>query len=243
MKNVLILVLIFGLFACKKTSSYQNVSKSEQFSLQEADFAYLKSSSKVFFKDSKQEVKASVNIRLKKDSIIWLSMRQAGIEGVRILVSNDSVWIIDRLQNVFYAYDFAEISEKLKFKVDFKMLQSLIVGNLPVELDKNFVAKKQDDLFVGTQNVQNLQTEISVSRWNNKLTKLFLSETNGKILLEYSEFEKNTEQIFPKKIQLLVNDSQKNNEIEAIIEHSKIELTDQELGFPFNIPKDFKQIK
>lgn len=71
-----------------------------------------------------------VNIRMQYDSVIWI--RVAGplnVEGARILVTKDSIKIVNKLEGTVTLRSAAEGQELLKLKMDFNTLQDLIIGN------------------------------------------------------------------------------------------------------------------
>lgn len=71
-----------------------------------------------------------VNIRMHYDSVIWV--RVAGplnVEGARILITKDSIKIVNKLEGTVTLRSAAEGQELLKLKMDFSTLQDLIIGN------------------------------------------------------------------------------------------------------------------
>ncbi|MBC8156131.1 MAG: DUF4292 domain-containing protein, partial [Bacteroidetes bacterium] len=99
----------------------------------EIDFIYLTAKAKLSFKSKDQDIdNATVFIRVKKDSLIWLSVRKVGLEAVRALISPDSIVILYTLQREYSVYDFPTLSRQFNFEMNFDLLQSLIVGYLPL---------------------------------------------------------------------------------------------------------------
>lgn len=77
-----------------------------------------------------QDFKA--NIRMKKDSAIWISISPAlGIEVLRVLVTPDSVKYLSKIPDNKYYYigGFEGLSAAIKLDMDFRMLQDLLLGN------------------------------------------------------------------------------------------------------------------
>ncbi len=68
-------------------------------------------------------------IRMQRDSIIWISVRKAGIEGARILISPDSVHILDRGAKAYYLFAYADLRSQYQMDISFTALQDLIAGN------------------------------------------------------------------------------------------------------------------
>lgn len=70
------------------------------------------------------------HVRMKKDSAIFISVAPLlGIEIARVLLTPDSVKIVNRIDNTFLVGDFDVINRLLNTYVDFYMLQALLVGN------------------------------------------------------------------------------------------------------------------
>ena len=78
----------------------------------------------------KRSTSVNGQFRIKKDSIIWLSITPAmGIEVARLLITPDTVKVINRIDKTFLVTDFRFINAFLNNAVDFDMLQSLLLGN------------------------------------------------------------------------------------------------------------------
>ncbi|QHT70570.1 DUF4292 domain-containing protein [Rhodocytophaga rosea] len=136
-KHILIILCCFGIIAsaCKRqkiTATPTVATDNTEFKVQEIDFAYFNSKSKITYKDAENNLTATVNIRMKKDSIIWLSISKVGVEGIRSLITQDSIFVVDKLKNDFTTYDFKSLSEKFGFNITFDLMQAAILGNLPI---------------------------------------------------------------------------------------------------------------
>lgn len=71
------------------------------------------------------------SVRIKKDSIIWLSISKMGIEGMRVKLTPDSIALIDRLQRKYIETDYSFLNEKFKVKLDYYIIQALLTNQLP----------------------------------------------------------------------------------------------------------------
>ena len=69
-------------------------------------------------------------IRIRKDSVIWLSFSPAfGIEVFRMMVTQDSVKFINRMNSTFFKGDYNFVNRYLNTNIDFDILQSFLTGN------------------------------------------------------------------------------------------------------------------
>jgi hypothetical protein len=75
-------------------------------------------------------------IRMQKDSVIWISIRPVlGIELVRILITPDSVKMINFFKKTITLRSADSLQQLFRIPFDFSSLQDLIVGNPPVVTD------------------------------------------------------------------------------------------------------------
>ncbi|MGB0402864.1 MAG: DUF4292 domain-containing protein [Salibacteraceae bacterium] len=90
--------------------------------------------SKVYFKTPKLSDSFKMHIRMKKDSIIWISATYYKVEVARFLMLPDSVKMIDRKNGKYYQGDYEYIQNRFKIPLDFQLFQSILLGN-PFNLD------------------------------------------------------------------------------------------------------------
>jgi hypothetical protein len=80
-------------------------------------------------------------LRAKKDSIIWISISPLlGIEVARVMITPDSVMMLDRIHNKYQVNTFETINKLLQLKVNFEIVQALLYGNF-------FAYKKNENRF------------------------------------------------------------------------------------------------
>jgi hypothetical protein len=73
----------------------------------------------------------TANIRMKKDSIIWIDISAAlGIVNFRVIITPDTVRILDKQANTYTIRSLAHLQEVAELPFDFQNLQDLLVGNL-----------------------------------------------------------------------------------------------------------------
>ena len=90
----------------------------------------------------------SGQIRMRKDSLIWLNVTATmGVEVLRVKVSNDSIWILNRMEKTYLAEPLDTVSAQLGMPLSLPLVQTLLLDNnqgyAPVEnqtvLLKSFV--------------------------------------------------------------------------------------------------------
>lgn len=72
----------------------------------------------------------SGQLRIRRDSILWLSISATmGVEAVRAKVSNDSVWVINRLDKTYLAEPLDTFSALIGMPLSLSVIQSLLLDN------------------------------------------------------------------------------------------------------------------
>jgi hypothetical protein len=243
LRPTLFLLSIIFLASCSKKIVPALPSPPASIEIQEIDFEYLHGKARLNFKDNTKEREVKANIRIRKDSVIWMTFSVIGVQGGKALINKDSITIVSSVNKEYYVFDYAELSRRFNFKIDFQVIQSAMLGNLIVpKSSANDIS--QEDKFnrlnqkEGSVNITNL-----INKDTKKLELVELSENNtgNKLKLDYSDFQPVADKLFPFKgiIDILYKTSKGlvNNTI--VFEYSKAEVGDKELRFPFNIPKRY----
>jgi hypothetical protein len=210
----------------------------------EIDFRYLTAKSKISFKSPEQDIdNANVTIRVRKDSLIWLSVSKLGIEAVRGEISRDSITIIDKIHKEYTVYDFPTLSRRFNFDMNFELLQALIVGNLPLPKRPAQKIKNERDYLLLRQSEGKVLVENYIGE-DRKLKKLMLTEqpTKNTLRLDYEDFTSLNNFLFPYTSLVTLDYAKPDGQFYQTllrIKHNKVELVDKNPGFPFNIPASY----
>jgi len=208
----------------------------------------------------KKKTSLKGQIRLKKDSILWVSLSPAlGLEMARVIITPDSVKFLNRLESNYFITDFQYFNNYINNALDFNMLQAFIIGNdfsfyeiskfrasvdaLEYRLNtiqrqklKNYVKANEAEIIIPVQNIW-LNPE------NFKITKVVIKEivvNSRKLTANYSSFVPVDEQLFPSEAFFEVESAEKRIDIK--IDFSKLDI-DPVLRFPFRIPSKYSMIE
>lgn len=208
------------------------------------DFTTFNAKVRVQYEGKEGGDEATAFIRLKKDSAMWLSLRGAlGIEGFRVLITHDSVKVMNLLKkNVQYrSIDYLQEITDIPF--DFTTLQDLVIGN-PVFIDSNIISYKvnaNNELLVlmGGKIFKHL---VSLDNSDYKILHSKLDDIdvgrNRTCDITFSDYENTTAVLFSTARKI------------SVAEQSKLDINldfkqyafNQPLTFPFNIPKNYKRL-
>jgi hypothetical protein len=204
------------------------------------NFNFLKAKSKIVWKTQQNQDTYTVDIRMKKDSLIWVNISQSGFTGATGLFSKNKVQLYQKINGEYFNLTYDSVSVMMGFKVDYSILQSLIVGNQPYKKNNSRVIRENENIILKQQegriNIDNMVGP------NRKLKKLLVNDvpTSNKMTMDFEEFTLLNQVLFPfsSQINLDVKDKDNKNVNTLItIKYSKVELLDTPLEFPFKVPE------
>ncbi len=214
------------------------------------DFRYLTAKSKISFKSEKQDIdNASVTIRIQQDSLIWVSVSKLGIEAARVLITRDSIKILDKINRAYAVADFATLSRQYSFSLSYSLLQTLVVGNLPLPdriAQKSNPVNEPNYLLLRQQEGPVL-VDNYIDETDRKLKKLVMTQqpANNTLRILYTDFAPLDTFLFPfSSVLTLDYRSQTDGQFSQTVlqsKYTKVELIDNNPGFPFTIPATYQR--
>jgi len=232
-------------------SSLAHIDSSETntpVKVNEIQFDYLVAKSKFSFQSKTQNFdNTNVNIRMKKDSVIWISVTGVGFEVARGLITPDSIIFMDKFHKDYFVFSYEQLSKKYNFDLNFALLQSVIIGNMPFPQPADAQFVKQNDFYVLKQIVERLEIDNLIGENNLKLSRLKATEvpTQNTFTLDYEDFREVQGFLFPFTSIININvKSQKDqqvNQTDMRIRHNKVDLVRESPGFPFSVPSGYKR--
>ncbi len=244
------------LFGCKssqmatKPSGLPAITTTQLLDSVRANSSYEFLSAKLAVNHSTAEKTQSfgVRARLKKDSIIWLSITPGlGIEAVRIVITPDSIKMLNRMEQKYFSESFERTNELLQMEVSFELLQSALTGEFVRLYEEDvYLLKPLVDLYtleaksdmIPTSNAPlklEQRTEVDPSIWRVTRSVLRNLPRNEQILAEYNNFQQLENMIFPTSMRFR---TQGKENIAVDLKWSKVEEKST-LRFPFNIPNKY----
>jgi len=209
------------------------------------NFQYLSGKGKVHFTRGSIDQTANFNLRVRRDSAIWLSGSLIGIEGVRALLTPDSVRVVNRLQKSYFAGDYAYLSQLLGVPVSYEQMQAILLGDYqPAPKGAVPVIKAEGENQNVTYPQAPLIIEQLISKATGRLQQLKVSESAAQrsLTVGYTDFQtpSGTDLPFAFTTSVLGQQGGAGNTT-ATLSFQKVEVGSGHLDFPFSIPKGFKK--
>jgi hypothetical protein len=211
-------------------------------SADELVFSFLKAKSRVAWRSGNNTDNYSVDIRVKKDSLVWVNISQSGLTGATGLFGQDRVQFYQKISGEYFNLTYDSLSTMMGFRIDYRMIQSLIVGNQPFKKNNSRVIRENENIII-KQDSGRIKIDNMVGP-NRKLKKLLVRDepSSNKLTLDFEEFTNLNQVIFPFSSQLTLDIKNKEDKrVTTVIQikYSKVELLDTPLEFPFRIPAKF----
>jgi Domain of unknown function (DUF4292) len=184
----------------------------------------------------------NVFIRMKKDSIIWVSVNGAlGIEGMRVLIDKDSVRILNKLDKEYQVRSIAYLQEVAALPLDLHAVQQLIIGN-PVFLDTNIVSYATEGSNISLLNEgQWFKHLISMNNNDHLVLHSKLDDIDPlrsrTCFLNYSDYETKNGMRFSTGRTISVTEQ---TQLDIKLNFKQYEFNET-LSYPFSVPKNYKR--
>jgi hypothetical protein len=198
----------------------------------------------------------NISLRMRTDSAVWLSISPLlGIEVARVLLTRDSVKLIDRLNNKYAVTDYNYLNDMYRINIDFDIIQGVLTGNLfsykknkfnSVYLEDRYyilstLSKKKlkrslEDTDVNKPIVQDMWVDASSYR----IIKLNIEDqrTGKSLQTDYSDHRQTEGGLFPFKSKTTVA---AEKQLKVDIEYNRLTVN-ASTDFPFSIPSSFEKI-
>ncbi len=184
----------------------------------------------------------NATVKMYKDSVIWVSANAIlGIEAMRLLITRDSVKLLNKLEKIYTARSISYLQEVTSLPLNLYTLQDMIIGN-PVFLDSNIIRYSTGNGYINLLSLglyfKNLLT---VADGDNALLHSKLDDANPArnrtADLSYSNYETKKGPLFSTRRRIVVSEK---GRLEIELDFKNYTFNEP-VEFPFSIPKNYKR--
>jgi hypothetical protein len=191
----------------------------------------------------KRNSEFKAHIRMRKDSVIWMTFTVVGLQGGKALINRDSMTIVNNGEKQYYVFDYAELSRRFNFTINFDVIQAAFLGNLIMELSDSDQVSESEGSYLLQQHQGTVLVRNVVNRATHKIESIEMTENNSEntMSLQYSNFQPLGEKLLPYNGSVALSYKTPASLINTTIvfEYSKVDIGSKELKFTFNIPKKY----
>jgi len=185
----------------------------------------------------------TANVRIERDKAIWISVTALmGIEAARVLITPDSVKVINRLQAEYISKPFEYLYNFTNDELDFFSLQELLVGNVvhqTVSRDTEVWTSESGYLLRSQHN--DLQCSVKLDT-NYRPTYTLLNDVirNQRMEAYYADYQFSEAQVFPSHVKISI--AAEAFKLQSEMHYSRL-VYNEALDMPFTIPTRYKAIQ
>ena len=196
---------------------------------------YFSAHAKIFASGDLDPVTANANIIWVKDSVLWLNVKKFGIEAVRALVTRDSVFVLDRLNDTYTARGLESLERNYGLPGGFELPGCLLMGSTWLPDDAtNWQSGIQDGLhrLTGANSRLSADDRIEENGWRLRHASYLEKREPRSLHLDFEQFKKlsGTPSGFP-YFRRIAAYSPESGSLQLEIELSDVEI---------NVPKPFR---
>ncbi len=180
------------------------------------------------------------NIRMYKDSLVWISVNMIGIEGARVLINKDSMVLMDKFAKTYTVYKKEMIQDLLGAPLNVSQIQNLIIAKPIYVLDLYSILSHDASRL----DIQTLQPLVYFNHYVKKefmtIDSTYIKDRTNRhyAMVDYKNYESVNGHNFPKIFQLKAYDGKKIVEVKLEFESPDFVT---ETSFPFNIPSSYER--
>jgi len=221
-------------------------------------FDYLSGKFDIEYFDGRKTTDLRGQLRIKYDSLTWLSFSPAlGIEAARVLLSDDSVKFVNRLNKTYFVGEYHVLDSLLNTTIDYSILQAMIIGNDITQYDVNkYKASIDGGLYrITIQERRKIKKVLKSGEVDSKVLvqNIWLDPDNFRIrevdIKELGDDTKKLDVLYDKYIQIenelfpsrIIINIVSQKSININVNFLKIEINEP-LRFPFKVPDKYESL-
>ncbi len=184
----------------------------------------------------------TANVRVQKDSAIWIIVNTIIGEALRAMVTRDSVKVLYKMDKIVQLRSIEYLQEVTKIPFSFKEMQDLFMGN-PIYLDSNIVSYKNEEKTVSLMSVGALFKHFLTVYKNDYVPQHSKLDDVDVIRartcdITYGDYEVKSGINFAKYRKIVVSEKSK---LEIELQFKQFDFINEQLSFPFPILKNYKR--
>ncbi len=230
----------------KKKSARFLVKKLDQH---KNDFEWFAAKAKIDYEDQNFSQHFTSNIRIRKDSVIWMNIKKLGVEAARVLVRPDSIFVINRLDKSYIAnslenlpFDFG-LPPSIEEQDVFSVFQSVLYADPIWFLQRSDLeAKIKAKQYLLTGKSDFLNVKYFINGYDFVLESLNLKEAKGNqsLSIDFDSYNVIEEHNFPyfRRLNFSGND---NVKVDVEMKFSKVQIN-EEKNIKFEIPPHYTRL-
>ena len=238
-----LVVSVFASSCSKKAVTATIATPKTALHIEELDFTFFQGKARMILRDASKERDVKAHIKMRKDSVIWMTFNVIGIQGGKALINKDSITIVSTVDKEYFVFEYPELSQRFNIDINYELIQAAMLGNLLFPRTQDEEVVQESSMYLLKQQAGNINVTNYVNAASMKIEKVELNEGNSSnsLVINYSNFQPVENMVFPyngtinlfyKTVSGLLNTT-------IIFEYNKAEVSSRDKIPAFNIPKRY----
>ena len=250
----LLVLVLFIMSACKTKQKVATVAydpKSPESVLNKIEaikpaYEWFSATGRIQVESSEQSIGGTAIITMQHNKLVWVSLRKFGFEAVRVKVTPDSIYYLNRLEKEYAAESISLLEEKTGLPPRFSYLEDVILGSGLYITRENMQVQTQTDstlLWLGKDS--RYANSILFNPVNNQIIQQTFNDTAEKSSLQVNQRGyKSIQSIAAFSTQRLyqLDSPHTDGKASVDIEWTQIEI-DQPKPVNFEIPPSYTRVR
>ena len=190
---------------------------------------------KINIKQKNQEMTFNINILIKKDSVVWGSIKAPlGIEMFRFMLTPDTVYILNRIAKTIQISEFSRLKAIIKNEINYFQIQETLFGSPKITEQKTvdeYVVLYEDEYIV----LESQNKKYKINPLTFRVERFEIGDLEGeKIDIIFSDGDKSSSYFYWKRIDVNVI----SEDIFSVSIGYKNAIFDKKELLKFKVPKN-----
>jgi len=224
-----------------KTETLKTIVKN--YDKSSPQFQTMRGRLKGVFIDGDDQQSISISYRFKKDEVLWMSAKLAGlIQLAKVMISPNKIQFYERIDQSYFDGDFQLVSSFLGIELNYEQLQNLLLGQAikPIDIKESDFESLEGFFQIDTKFEKDLSQSILLDEKTFKLKQQTLKMNDKQINVIYKSYQIIDGMSFPEEMIITADDGE--DQVSIILDYKNINLND-DLNFPFSFPSNFKPLE
>jgi hypothetical protein len=187
----------------------------------------------------------TMNLRIKKDNLIWIQGKKLGIEGFRGIINKDSFTMVNRLEGSYFYEANESISSMFGIGFQFDEIQQLLAGNILPFDDKTVTDYQQiENQCMLTVNTDQYNILFNIDAYSLHLKEYHIKDRMGNLAIaKFDDYQKIEISKYPSPyVRNYYFKSREGEEGKIELNVSELELN-IEKSLIFNLPLHYDRLR
>ncbi len=200
---------------------------------QQVNASWMTARARISYSDEYMSVNANATIQMQRDSFLWVAVKKLGFEVARAMITPDSIYLIDRINNEYLVRDLNYIGQKYNLPADFSALQAIVLGNPIFFTTNGLQAEVENDGYHLFGRNDEMESHYRMGGEEFRLRSMVFNDfrNHRDVLLDLEEYAQITENQNFSYLRNLELDSRETGKLSIGIRFSDVE---------FNVPKQIR---